>query len=101
MLSEVGAVMTIPAVMFIEMARAELKRRDGATLESEAKEFHSLGPARMREVLGVVPASERREGDIAEYPALLAGYLLGLETARVLLAAQPKFREDVDAPERS
>jgi hypothetical protein len=64
---------------------------------------------------GLSPNSEnwewvpRRLADIAElapwsgadliqgYRNMLAGYLLGLETARVLLAAQPR----ADSPERS
>jgi hypothetical protein len=58
--------------MFIEMAKDALKSRDPEIVQQEADEFLSLGP--------------RRLADIAE----LAGYLLGLETARVLLAAQPR-----------
>lgn len=77
--------MTIPGVMFIEMAMDMLRTRDSAMLAREAKEFRSLGPARLAEIC---TEAARASEDSAD--RMLAGYLMGLETARALLAAMPK-----------
>lgn len=70
--------MTIPAVMFIEIAMDTLKSQDADNIAAEIKEFNSLGTGRKNEVIAqfVDPMS--------------AGYLLGLETARALLATNIK-----------
>lgn len=68
--------MEAPNVAFIEIAKDNLKTRDPFIVQSEAKELHSLGPVRMQEVKDCTPGGD----------PMLAGYLLGLETARVLLA---------------
>ncbi len=89
--------MTIPSVMFLEMAKDALTRRDRLVLGMEAKEFHCLGPKRMEEIRQSVEAfvaagdiAPPTQYDVAEYTGMLAGYLLGIETARTLLAMTPK-----------
>ena len=65
--------MIIPAVMFIEMAIDMMKGKDQADFESELHEFRSLGNR--------LDAVKFPEGTTdAE-----KGYIIGLETARVLL----------------
>jgi hypothetical protein len=88
--------------MFIEMAVDTLKSRDPAFLQSELKQFYSLGPGRLSEIVNTFSAFELPgEPNIDDLSAtvnwqadkmkLLAGifYLLGLETARVLLTTMP------------
>lgn len=69
--------MIIPSVMFIEMALDSLKARDPKLLEMEAKEFAALGP-------------QRQQDAQQSLDPMVAGYLIGLETARVLLASNIK-----------
>ena len=72
--------MTIPAVMFIEMASDGLQRQyteDPTVLEHELKELRALGEGR-------VSALAMKASSISSGFEL--GYLLGLETARTLLA---------------
>jgi hypothetical protein len=69
----------IPAVMFIEMAMDALKERAPGFVASEAKEFSALGPARKAEIVAHCGGDD-----------MAAGYLLGLETIRVLLATNVK-----------
>jgi hypothetical protein len=77
----------IPAVTFIEAAIDMLKSRDLEMLRHEAAEFHFLGIARLTKILEAAPKSMAES--MPNYDAMLAGYLLGLETARVLLAGNP------------
>ena len=92
--------MTIPSVMFLEMALDSLKTLavevpawpplvDGGpkttTLDREVKEFRMLGDKRLSDfVLALAPLS--RAGTVPNLAAVELGYLIGLETARVLLA---------------
>jgi len=72
--------MTIPAVMFIEMALDMFKgeKQEGfASVESELKEFRSLG-TRLETVTFPEGTSDTEKG-----------YLIGLETARAMLATNP------------
>ena len=69
--------MVIPAVMFIESAIDVLKTRDANHVGRELKEFDSLG-LRLADV-------QTRIGDLVLSDAQ-KGYLIGLETARVILA---------------
>jgi hypothetical protein len=78
--------MQAPAVMFIEMAISKLKNQEPSLLECEAKEFNSLGPRRLSEI----PRRPQQSARSSEQEAMLAGYLLGLETARVLLSMWPE-----------
>jgi hypothetical protein len=70
--------------MFIEMAMDMLKKRDQKVIASESKEFHCLGPARMSQVREILSTTGIPEDDPGN--EMLAGYLLGLETARTVLA---------------
>lgn len=67
--------MQVPSVMFIEMAVDTLKTREAWIVTHELKEFNMLGD----------PAKKPPES----LTDLEYGYLLGLETARVLLATMP------------
>jgi hypothetical protein len=69
--------MQIPAVMFIEAALDSLKDRAPSIVAAELKEFGALGNR--------LDSVEVPEGcsDVAK------GYLIGIETARVLLAGMP------------
>jgi hypothetical protein len=73
--------MVIPAAMFIEMAAQALvygAEGDAAAIASEKKELASFGDSRAQS-LGATGLSNDFQ----------LGYLLGLETARVLLAQMP------------
>ncbi len=70
--------MISPSVMLIEMAMDSMKKREQWLIESETSEFNSLGPTRKQQIV------EAAGGD-----PMLAGYLLGLETARMYLAGNP------------
>ncbi len=59
------------------------KTRDPSILNAEAKEFHYLGDKRIAEIWDSIK-------DVGDGNPMLAGYLLGLETARVLLSMSPK-----------
>ena len=74
------------SVMFIEVAMDGLKNRDSKLLASEIKEFSELGPLRLSEVTHNVGLSVPD----AVLDPMTVGYLLGLETARVLLATNIK-----------
>jgi hypothetical protein len=67
--------MNIPSVMFLEMAIDTIKKQDSSIQDKELKEFNSLGPQRKAELVRFMGGNE-----------MAAGYILGLETARVLLA---------------
>jgi hypothetical protein len=67
-----------PAVMFIESAIDSLKSADSQMLASQAKELNSLGDARAQQV-----------GASGITPDLLAGYQIGLQTARMVLCGSP------------
>jgi len=67
--------MQIPSVMFIEMAKDSLLTH-GTWATQSAKEFDCLGPARKKEIVDLIPGND----------PMTAGYLLGFETARVLLS---------------
>jgi hypothetical protein len=79
--------MTIPSVMVLEMAMEALRTRDAAVVAAESRQFHALGPMRLQQIRESVPvpAGLDVQKDAAEI-VMLAGYLLGLETARVLAA---------------
>lgn len=68
-----------PSVMFIEMAKDRIPQQIEWLVKSEIKEFNSLGPTRKQEIIASVPGND----------PMTAGYILGLETARALLAGLP------------
>ncbi len=70
----------IPAVMFIEMALDMLKAENPATTAMILKEFNCMGAARLGQLIEL-PS----DGSTAQ---IAAGYLLGLQTARVLLSGK-------------
>jgi hypothetical protein len=79
--------MIIPAVMFIEMAMDMLKVREPIMIEGELREFRALGPARLSEIrMRLESYASAENPDII----MASGYLLGLETARALLATNAK-----------
>jgi len=95
--------MTIPAVMFLEIALEALKTRAAevptwpplieggpltTTLDREVKEFRMLGEQRLTD-LGLALGQHARDGSTPDLTNVEAGYLLGLEVCRVLLALQP------------
>ena len=84
--------MTIPAVMFIEMAMDTLKSRDFSLLNPEAKEFMSMGDARLSSVRDSLLKVLDRDIMTKTHMSvdMLCGYLLGIETMRMLLATNPK-----------
>lgn len=67
-----------PAVGFIEMAADQLKAQQAWLIASESKEFHALGAERKAAIVAAAG------GD-----PMLAGYLLGLETGRVIVRQIP------------
>jgi hypothetical protein len=75
--------MIIPAVAFIETALETLKTRDALVIEGEVKEFRSLGRRLQRMAL---PENVSNPEQITDAER---GYLIGLETARALLAGMP------------
>ncbi len=70
-------MLIVPAVMFLEMAKDALGKRDPAFIASQIREFGSLGPQREAEITASLPPGTSIMG---------AGYLLGVETARAILA---------------
>lgn len=76
--------MTIPSVMYIEMAKDTLKSEDPALLADELKEFNCLGPMRKKQIMESLAETFPGVSDMA------AGYLLGVETARILLRMMPQ-----------
>jgi hypothetical protein len=73
----------IPAVAFIETAIDGMNAADPPTLlafDAELKEFRALGDARRDALAAALPT---------DLSAIEGGYLLGLETARVLLSGLP------------
>lgn len=75
--------MIIPSVMFIEMAIDSLKILHPEIIDDEVKEFNVLGPVRKVNLINGLNLSD-----------ITVGYLLGLETARMLLATMPKAVEN-------
>lgn len=71
--------MIVPAAMNIYSAQEMLKARAQQWLDDEKKEF-----------LAAVPAAS---------PDMVAGYLLGLETARAILMGQPPIYQAGLKPE--
>jgi hypothetical protein len=75
-----------PSAAFIELAMDLLKSRNQALLILEAKEFNALGRwQEVLELLDPLPLDLVRKVS----PDGLAGYLLGLETMRGLIAMLP------------
>jgi len=75
---------TVPAVMFIEMA-ADMLKTEAPVVQRELREFHAMGEARLQQVLAVLGMSSvTTVGDV-----MGAGYLLGIATARAMLATMP------------
>lgn len=70
---------TIPAVMFLEIAMDALKIQDPDIIARETKEFDFLGTSRKAEIMALLPGKDE----------MTVGYLLGIETARALLATMP------------
>lgn len=70
--------MLSPAVMFIEQAIGNLKDIPEFIAKSQAKELNSLGDKRAE-----------KAGASGLTDDFLAGYVLGLQTARVILAGSP------------
>lgn len=70
--------MLSPAVMFIESAIDDLKNVPEFIAQSQIKELNSLGPARAKEA----GASDLNND-------FRAGYALGLQVARIILAGSP------------
>lgn len=71
--------MLIPAVAFIEIALASVGHTDhAADVRNELQEFRALGQGRLSKL--VIPHAATD---------LERGYLIGLETARVLLRGMP------------
>jgi len=75
-------------VMFLEMAMDTLKSREADIIQAETKAFNSLGPMRMNQILQSLNMTSTVGSDPL-HPEMMAGYLLGLETARVLLSMMP------------
>lgn len=75
--------MMAPAVAHIEMAMDRLKLQEHWLLKSETHEFNSLGAVRHDQIVEALADLGIEEGQ------MLAGYLLGLETARALLSTMP------------
>jgi hypothetical protein len=67
-----------PPVMFIEIAADTLKNEEPALIVSETKEFNMLGDAIKSAIVA------QCGGD-----PMTAGYLLGVETARIEIAGMP------------
>ena len=67
--------MIYPAAMFIEMAIDGLKLLDRKDIDHQLKEFHVAGQIRDCDLEGLSDAEK--------------GYLIGMQTARVLLETMP------------
>lgn len=84
--------MQIPPVMFIEAAMSSLAKCDPKELDAELGEFFMLGDRRMDEI--TLDLKDRKAlGAGPDYNAMAVGYLLGLQTARMLLATNPSARK--------
>ncbi len=73
---------SIPSVMFIEMAMDSLKNQNENVLASEIRQFNSLGPERKQQIIDSVVK-------VNDNSLMAVGYILGLETARVMLKLMP------------
>jgi len=73
--------MVIPSVLLVEMGAVQVAAAASEDVARELREMRGLGEARLAAM--VVTAEV---GPVSE---LERGYLLGLETARVLLATMP------------
>ena len=71
----------IPSFVFIEAAVDHLEDHQASDIKSEIKEFLMLSDATRNKVLESVRSLTRSNDD----DPMLCGYLLGLETARVIL----------------
>jgi hypothetical protein len=67
-----------PSVMFIEMAQDSLHNADPRMLASQEAELKSFGDVRAQEIGAKGISSDLR-----------IGYMLGLQTARMILASSP------------
>lgn len=74
--------MQIPPVGMIEAAGDALNKLDPVTIEKEVKELHGLGMAQRMRILP--------EHSLTQFQI---GYLLGVQTARVMLMTMPKAVE--------
>lgn len=88
--------MNIPATMFIEMAKDMLKHRDQRIIDAEIREFRGFGAGRLQatreDLVSGTPTQTPRYRDVTDAEA---GYLLGLETMRAMIAGMPLAGEGV------
>jgi hypothetical protein len=76
--------MQIPSVAFIEMALNSLSHLQQDVIDDELKEFRALG-------------NRIEVASLGETTRLEYGYLLGLETARILLKTMPSaIQHDIE-----
>lgn len=84
--------MTVPATAFIEIGLAELEKKfeekQGWIYWKEVKEFRGLDDEKLQKLRDLMAGVSGKQSLLSP-ELILAGYLLGLETARALLATQP------------
>lgn len=85
--------MTVPATEFIEIGLAELEKkfeeRPGG-IWKEIKELRGLDNEKLSDLLDLMMKWAGNSDILSSHSThLIFGYLLGLETARALLATQP------------
>jgi hypothetical protein len=79
-----------PAAMFLETAADSLKYADPSMLASEVKELNSFGSSRAAQICqSDVMATALRQSTVSA--DLTLGYLLGLQTARMILMGSPQL----------
>jgi hypothetical protein len=79
-----------PAAMFLESAADSFKSADPNMLGSEVKELNSFGAQRAQQICAsdLMVAALRQSQVSAD---LAFGYLLGLQTARMILMGSPQL----------
>lgn len=83
--------MTAPATAFIEIGLAELEKKfeeKQGWIWKEVKEFRGLDDEKLQKLWDLMDGVSGKQ-QLLSPELILAGYLLGLETARALLATQP------------
>jgi hypothetical protein len=80
--------MQSPTTMFVEMGAEQLAQREPEVLIRQVSHFNGLGPGRWNQLTATVGiAGGEGLAHLSEEGAI--GYLLGLETARAVLASMP------------
>lgn len=80
--------MVYPAVMFLEIAIDQLAKMPPAQLVAHLKEFNELGSERMLQCLY---GMQHPNGGPLKLTPSQVGYMIGIQTARVILLSNPEL----------